>query len=599
MMTMEIMEERKLDVLEGLDFNQYKKKSDLAKIIERQDVKTVLQPIISLIDGRIIGYEALSRIVGNYAIQNPDELFSIAVRENQIWELEQLCRSKALQKVFQESEETFEKLLFLNVSPKVVHDEKFREGFTKDYLSRYQINPSQIVFELTERDSTSDIDGFKSVVEHYKYQNYEIAIDDLGSCYSGLNLMCELQPHYVKIDMNLIRDIHKDRSRYALVKSLMEFSNLTNIKIIAEGIETTEEMETLIQMGIQYGQGYFIARPADNTVELREELLDFIKAANIKKHSSYNQDVNTFYIKHICTNGLTISESMVVEKVLQYFEEKTSIPGVCITDDLKVKGILTREKLQKILSGRYGFSLNQKKKVAEIMEREFLEVDEYTPISCVAAIAMERKDNNLYDFVVVTKAGKYFGIVTIKDLLLKATEINVNTARCSNPLSGLPGNLIINNEIAKILQKDQSYSMLYLDLDNFKAFNDVYGFEAGDEMIKILSQTLKQVIGEHGFVGHVGGDDFVVIFNHNQYMEYLEQIQRDFIYKAHQLYNQEDRSRGFIIAKNRHGDTEHFPLITLTIAVTTNLDRQYGSQFELSEELALRKKKQKQIKTHA
>jgi len=353
MMTMEIMEERKLDVLEGLDFNQYKKKSDLAKIIERQDVKTVLQPIISLIDGRIIGYEALSRIVGNYAIQNPDELFSIAVRENQIWELEQLCRSKALQKVFQESEETFEKLLFLNVSPKVVHDEKFREGFTKDYLSRYQINPSQIVFELTERDSTSDIDGFKSVVEHYKYQNYEIAIDDLGSCYSGLNLMCELQPHYVKIDMNLIRDIHKDRSRYALVKGLMEFSNLTNIKIIAEGIETAEEMETLIQMGIQYGQGYFIARPADNTVELREELLDFIKAANIKKHSSYNQDVNTFYIKHICTNGLTISESMVVEKVLQYFEEKTSIPGVCITDDLKVKGILTREKFQKILSGRH------------------------------------------------------------------------------------------------------------------------------------------------------------------------------------------------------------------------------------------------------
>ena len=516
---------------------------EIRAIIENSRIKPVFQPIVSLRDGSILGYEALSRIEGTTSIQSIEELFHLAAENGLLWELEQVCRKKALKEVFLNHNKYYDKQLFLNVSPMVIHDIKFKIGFTKEYLNRYHINPAQVVFELTERDSMVDIDGFQSAVEHYKRQSYEIAIDDLGSCYSGLNLICELQPHYIKLDMKLVRDVHKNRSKYGLIKGLMEFSAMTNAKLIAEGIETKEELEALINIGIHYGQGYYLARPDKEIKDVEEAVIRCIKDYNFKKHSMNKFSVDSFYIRHICSSGFTVPESMKVETVLNYFTEKTEIPGVCIVDEKRVMGILTREKLHKILSGRYGFSLHQNKEIAAVMDKDFLEVDYLTPISTVSAIAMERGADNLYDFVVVTQASQYYGIVTIKDLLTKATEINVNTAKALNPLSGLPGNLLIDQEMRNVITDHSEYTVMYLDMDNFKAFNDVYGFERGDEVIKIMAKLLQEMVGEKDFIGHVGGDDFVVILYHNQYQELIEKIKQEFKKRTHVLYAKEDRTR--------------------------------------------------------
>lgn len=269
---------------------------EIRAIIENSRIKPVFQPIVSLRDGSILGYEALSRIEGTTSIQSIDELFHLAAENGLLWELEQVCRKKALKEVFLNHNKYYDKQLFLNVSPMVIHDIKFKIGFTKEYLNRYHINPAQVVFELTERDSMVDIDGFQSAVEHYKRQSYEIAIDDLGSCYSGLNLICELQPHYIKLDMKLVRDVHKNRSKYGLIKGLMEFSAMTNAKLIAEGIETKEELEALINIGIHYGQGYYLARPDKEIKDVEEAVIRCIKDYNFKKHSMNNFSVDSFYI---------------------------------------------------------------------------------------------------------------------------------------------------------------------------------------------------------------------------------------------------------------------------------------------------------------
>lgn len=571
-------------------------KEEIIAIIVNHRIKPVFQPIVSLRDGSILGYEALSRIEGTTSIQSIEDLFHLAAQNELLWKLEQECRKRALEKVFSNHSKYYDKQLFLNVSPLVIHDTKFKTGFTKEYLNRYEIDPEQVVFELTEQDSAMDIEGFQNAVEHYKQQSYEIAIDDLGSCYSGLNLVCELQPHYIKIDMKLIRDVHKNRSKYALVKGLMEFSAMTNVKLIAEGIETKEELEALINVGIHYGQGYFLARPDKEIKEIEESVIHCIKDYNLKKHSMHNFGVDSFYVMHICSSGFTIPENMKVETVLNYFTEKTEIPRVCIVNEKRVMGILTREKLHKILSGRYGFSLHQNKEISEIMDKDFLEVDYLTPISTVSAIAMDRGADNLYDFVVVTQAGQYYGIVTVKDLLTKATEITVNTAKSLNPLSGLPGNLLIDQEMRSVISGHLEYTVMYLDMDNFKAFNDVYGFERGDRVIKIMAELLQETVGEKDFIGHVGGDDFVVILYHNQYKNLTEKIKNEFEKRTHILYSEEDRRRGYVTTKNRHGEVEQYPLLSVTIALTTDKEKAYCSNYELAEELAIRKKIEKQQK---
>ena len=252
------------------------------RTIRNQDIQTVFQPIISLEDGELLGYEALSRGPANTPLQNPDKLFSYAMEHDQLWDLEYLCRTKAL-----ESAHTLqsEGKLFLNVNPNILNDPKFRHGFTKEYLSRYKIDSEKIVFEITEREAISKLSHFKKTVNHYKEQLYQIAIDDVGSGYSGLNIVTDIHPHFMKLDMKLIREIDSDTTKQSLVKSLCEFAALSQISIIAEGIETKEELSKLIELGVSYGQGYFIQKPKPTLFPISEDVIEVIVNENKRKRS--------------------------------------------------------------------------------------------------------------------------------------------------------------------------------------------------------------------------------------------------------------------------------------------------------------------------
>lgn len=257
-------------------------KEDFNDILKKHRIKPFFQPIVSLFDGKIIGYEALSRIVKPEEIKSSEELFYLAGLYGKIWELEQLCRSKILEKYHLFHSENDNRKLFLNVNPMVIHDRQFHIGFTSQYLKQYKLNPDNIIFEVTEKSAVQDMRGFKDTIRHYKSQGYKIAIDDAGSCYSGLNLICDIVPHYLKLDIALIHDIHKDTIKYAMVKAMVEFANLTNIQLIAEGIEAEEELKTLLMLGVHNGQGYFLRKPNEELKGIEKNALEIIHKHNSK-----------------------------------------------------------------------------------------------------------------------------------------------------------------------------------------------------------------------------------------------------------------------------------------------------------------------------
>ena len=162
------------------------------------------------------------------------------------------------------------------------------------------------------------------------------------------------------------------------------------------------------------------------------------------------------------------------------------------------------------------------------MNTNFLSVDYKVPIDRVIKLAMARSKDTLYDFITVTKNSKYYGMVTIKDLIEKTIEIEVDNARHSNPLTGLPGNVIIEETLEKCISLNKEYCVLYFDIDNFKAYNDVYGFENGDKIIKILAKAISSNISRDGFIGHIGGDDFIAIIYSWDIERLCENIIKDF-----------------------------------------------------------------------
>lgn len=570
-------------------------KSELDIIIDEQQIKTVFQPIVSLRDGSVIGYEALSRITRkNSRIPNPEELFKVASESSRLWDLELLCRTMALRTAFPAPERGYDKKLFLNVNPDVIHDPKFREGFTKEYLQQYGAAPENIIFEITERSAASDQNGFQNAVSHYKEQNYKIAIDDVGAGYSGLNLISDINPHYIKLDMKLIRHIDSDSIKFALVKSMVELSHVANISLIAEGVETKEELITLIEIGVQYAQGYFLQKPDEEMKKIAPEVLEILNEVNRKKNHIFGNQVSNIYIENICSPTEIISPDEKVEAAFDAMKNAPSSFGVCVVENGAVLGVVTKARLMLQLSGRYGFSLNQKKPISYLMDRHFLSVDCQTPINAVSRMAMSRPPENLYDFIVVTRGEKYTGTVTIKDLLEKTTEIEVANAKYQNPLSGLPGNLVIEQKIRGCIASGLPYCVIYFDIDNFKAYNDVYGFENGDSILKLLAKTIVRYLPRGQFAGHIGGDDFVVVLEDCDGAEVCGHIIREFDRSVLQYYNPHDIQNGYIVAENRHGQVERFPLISLSVAGVNSQKHDFGNTFELTEELAKIKKKSKQ-----
>ena len=230
--------------------------------------------------------------------------------------------------------------------------------------------------------------------------------------------------------------------------------------------------------------------------------------------------------------------------------------------------------------------------VMELANIKALTVYATFSIENVARLAMERSMNEIYDPVVVIKQGKYYGIVTVKDLLLATVSIEVEKANEANPLTSLPGNKVINQKIHQLIGEQDFFAIIYLDLDNFKAFNDAYGFSSGDRMIEILADIMKKVCGESSFLGHIGGDDFVIITRQSNVKELAEVIISDFKEEIRELYNETDWERGYIISQNRKGVMEQFPIAAISIAIITNQSNQYNCMKELTKQIVAAKKKQ-------
>lgn len=540
----------------------YAQEEQFYDVLYNKKVSTVFQPIVSLRDGSVFGYEALSRGPAGTVFQSPALLIEYAEKKNLMFELEYLFRHTALQAA---SSLAKKHRLFLNVNPNIIQSDKFKDGFTREYLDEFCINPEMIVFEITERESVHNIAYFKNIIEHYKNQNYKIAIDDAGAGYSGLNLISDVHPHFIKLDMCLIRDIDKDVMRQALIKGMAEFANLSNTYIIAEGVETAEELAKLIEFDIAYAQGFFIQRPSEKVQAIDREVLEFIEDCNRSKNRFFGTRVNDFYIQNIARNLPVVSRDILVSQLDDFFQQDTALPGVCVVESEVPVGVVTRHAFYNQLGGKYGYSLFAGKSVEKIMESDFLSVDCKTTIDIVAKKAMSRPVEQIYDFITVTGEGSYYGVVTVKDLLDKSIALEVANAKSLNPLSELPGNALIEVQLEKAVNFEQKKYILYFDIDNFKAYNDFYGFEHGDNVLKYLTRILKECAPAEQFLGHIGGDDFICVLDTGYAENMCQCVLEKFDAFSRNFYTFEDASRGYIAVKNRKGIEENFPLMSLSI----------------------------------
>lgn len=189
--------------------------------------------------------------------------------------------------------------------------------------------------------------------------------------------------------------------------------------------------------------------------------------------------------------------------------------------------------------------------------------------------------------------GETFNYMTVELIKMKERAEN------ANPLTKLPGNIVIHEEVDKRIKTNKKFMVIYCDLDNFKAFNDKYGIAKGDEAIKLTADIFKEAAKAKGnaddFVGHEGGDDFILLTTPEKAQDVADYITKEFDQRIRSLYSQEDLTQGFIIAHARDGSIKQFPIMTISLAGVTNEHRAIPSYGEVTNIAAEVKKKAKAI----
>lgn len=292
------------------------------------------------------------------------------------------------------------------------------------------------------------------------------------------------------------------------------------------------------------------------------------------------------YIGEIAEQVPCISPDTLCKTVDKLFSDNTKLYGIVTIKDEVPLSLVTRTYFYERMGNLYGYNLYMGRAIEKIANKKPLIVDYFQSITEVSKLAMERREEELYDFIIVTKEGKYFGVVSIQRLLMTLVEVQVEFASYLNPLTRLPGNHIIDSKLKETI-KQEKFSVLYFDLDHFKSYNDTYGFKKGDDLLKYAAQLLhRHCESNEVFLGHIGGDDFVAILHHNDYKDLCELIIEEFEANISRFYNDEHYSQQYVIAENRQGIIEKFGLVSLSIAVVTNKYYTFQNTEELSECMA-------------
>lgn len=537
----------------------------LERLARGEGLEAHFQPIASLRDGRYFGYEGLVRGPSGTSWRSPVALFDAARAAGQGLALE-VAAARRVVEAFASS--GLPGRLAVNFSGPNLGPLALRSGRALGFLLEAGLAPQRIVIELTEHERVTDFAALDAQVRELRALGFSFALDDFGDGHSSLRLWSELAPEFVKIDKYFVRGLHADASRFQVVKALMQLSEVFGTRLVAEGIEDETDLRVVRDLGIELGQGFLLGEPErDPGRAPSEPVLAMLRSGRIAvfpelvRMPSRHRVVGSLAVQAPAVSAET-ANNVVVDR----FSTEAHLHAIAVVHAGRPVGIINRRTFMDRYAQPYYRELYGKRPCTAFMNPEPLIVDCDTAVEGLAEVLAGADQRYLADGVVVTRDGTYAGLVTGEALVRTVAEMRVEAARYANPLTFLPGNIPISEHIARLLSSGATFVACYWDLNHFKPFNDQYGYWRGDEMIKLAAACLARICDPtRDFLGHVGGDDFVVLFQSADWRERCHRGVDEFDNGAAALYDEADRQRGGIEAEDRQGRMAFFPLTRISV----------------------------------
>ena len=561
------------------------------QLLADEALEFVFQPIVDMRDALIYGYEALMRGPDGSPLKAPDVLLRLARSTANCLRLEEAAVFGAIRGFGADARPG---RLFVNVSaPTICALARDRGNALFKVAVEAGVAPSRLMFELTEHERVRNPECLKAALDVFSAQGVGLALDDFGDGRSSLRLWTELQPDIVKLDKYFVRGIHRDRRKVDVLHAIQGLAERLGALLVAEGIEEGAELAVLRDLGCVYAQGFYLGRPcATPCAEIVPEAAAVLVSEKISvlptnvPRPDFGQTVERLLVQ-----APPLASSASNEEAHQRFMSHPELHAVAVVDGGYPVGLLNRRTFLDGYAQRFFHELFGKRSCTLLMNATPFRVEKSVLLDSMVRMLAGDDQRYLFEGFIITDGGRYAGLATGESLVRAVTERRVEAARHANPLTLLPGNIPITEHIRRLLEARGRFAACYFDLNNFKPFNDLYGYWRGDEMIKLAAEVVSSHCDpEQDFVGHVGGDDFVVLFQSEDWAARCRRVLAEFSIRARSLFNREDLARNGFESEDRHGFRRFFPLTGMAVGAVLVEPGAYATAEEVASAAAAAKK---------
>ena len=539
-------------------------RSELTELINDGRIATALQPIVRLLDRSIVGYEALPRFSPRAHFSTPDELFAAASALHMEKAVDLACLRAALGQM-----PTLGPVdLFINVLIGTLLNERQGLAALEDAVRHAGLDPASIVLEFSERDPVPNLSRLQHIAAQLRSAGYRIAVDDAGAGHASMQVIAELRPEFMKVDRALIHGIDSHRARRGLLVSLLSFSGHIGARLVAEGVETQRELDTLLSVGVQYGQGWMLGRPvltqpleglSDNTIidpnwftrhrvwrlrtppaptvslpeapgealeatetpDLPRALSDAAQALQNEHDPMGILSVIAAQMQRVadasapdCKVTIVNDETQRMVPVLATGPDRDALLGDSFGLDTGITGWAFARGTPENVADTWAHPRARQVPGTAVVQESLL---------LVPLVAGERKLGiiNCYRMGVgrfsddELKAASLFAHIAAAAWHNAQLYAELREAAVTDPLTGLYNNRWLRDagerDLASSARDHTNLALLLLDIDHFKTVNDSSGHAAGDLVLQRVATRLRGSVRTEDAVVRYGGEEFVVL----------------------------------------------------------------------------------------
>ena len=410
------------------------------------------------------------------------------------------------------------------------------------------------------------------LIRPLKDNGIPLAINHLGAVADEVRLLLETEPDYAFIDASVVRNIAQDARRRIVLSNLIGTVHTLGIEVVATGVDRPEDLAVCRDLTCEMVLGDYV-HPAFETGEQAVPTFPHI-AATSEHASNHNRSMDQRWISQQLDMIAPLSVDTPLKGLFERMAQTSDSAMIPLIErDGRPLGLLLEKTFKNLAYSAYGRDLMSNRGWGK-SARDFVTrcpiADSSTPLDQMLALYSSTNDA---PGIIITVNGAYGGFLSTASIIRAIHERTLARAQDENPLTRLPGNALIGDYLAERIASDQGTTLAYLDFDNFKPFNDIYGFRQGDRAILLFAQLLREYESQYGwFVGHIGGDDFFAASPHKADEPTVPQVLhliRTFSDNALSFYDTQTQAQGFIVGQDRDGNTRQFPLLSASAVIVT------------------------------